>query len=155
MTEIFAFFQALDLSWLWSIVQVLQSLGIFWPTVWNGLKFAFYLWCFWVLFVAAMGVYRVHRDGGLKKATTSVFHRGLAMSLVAVAVTVDFISQYTVAPIAFWDWPKKGEHLVTDRLQRYIKTNISPKRVAFAKWLCHLLDPYDPRGYHCIRRSLP
>lgn len=154
MTELIALYQSLDLSWLWSIVQVLQSLGIFWPTVKVAALVLAFLWCFWVLYVATMGIYRLHLAGELKTATTSRFTLGLAYSLVVVAVVVDFITQYTLACLLFLEFPAKGETLVTGRLQRHLAKPKADWRTSLSDWIClHILDLFDPSKNHCKRRS--
>lgn len=155
MTELLAILSSLDLSWFTTIVRLLDSVGLLWPTVKSGLYVAFFLWCFWVLYVATMGVYRLKLAGELTRATTSRFTMALAYSLVIVAVVVDVIAQYTVASVAFLELPKKGEHLVTDRLQRHMAKYVPDWRVRLADWIClHILDLFDPSKNHCNRRSL-
>ena len=154
MTELLALIQSLDWSWLWSAIQVLQSLGILWPVAKVVLQVAAFLWCFWVLYVATMAVYRLHLAGDLKAATTSRWTLALCYSLVAVAVVVDVIAQYTVAMVVFLEAPKRGEHLVTDRLQRYMALEVPTWRSVKADWICqHILDMFDPDKNHCNRRS--
>lgn len=103
-----------------------------------------YLYIFWCAYIAVMGVYRAHLSGRL-----SGFTKALAYPLVVAAVLVDVVTQYTLAVVLFWDWPLKGEHLVTKRLQRYIQSG-GGWRYAKAKYVCgHLLDPFDPNGKHC------
>ena len=171
MTELLALIQSLDWSWLWSAIQVLQSLGILWPVAKVVLQVAAFLWCFWVLYVATMAVYRLHLAGELKAATTSRWTLALCYSLVIVAVVVDVIAQYTVASLAFLEFPIEwrrktvfgmnipwpaftGEHLVTDRLQRYMAMNVTTWRKVKADWVClHILDLFDPKKNHCKRGS--
>lgn len=155
MTELLALIQSLDLSWLWSAIQVLQSLGILWPVAKIVLLVLAFLWCFWVLYVATMAVYRLHLAGELKVATTSRYTLALCYSLVGIAVLVDVIAQYTVASVLFLEVPKKREHLVTDRLQRYLALEAPSWRTAKADWIClHILDLFDPKKNHCKRRSV-
>lgn len=154
MTELLALIRSLDLSWLWSAIQVLQSLGVLWPVAQVVLQVAAFLWCFWVLYVATMAVYRLHLGGELKTVTTSRFTLALCYSLVGVAGLVDVIAQYTVASVVFLEVPKKREYLVTDRLQRYMALDVPTWRTVKADWIClHILDLFDPKKNHCKRRS--
>lgn len=154
MTEFLALIQSLDLSGFLNVVKVLQALGIFWPVARvAGIVLAF-LWCFWVLYVATMAVYRLHLAGELKTATTSKITLGLCYSLVGIAVVVDAIAQYTLASMVFLEFPDKGEHLVTDRLQRHLASTEPNWRSDLADWVClHALDLFDPSKNHCNRRS--
>lgn len=155
MTEILSVFQSIDLSGLATVAQLLNSFGLLWPTVQTGLWVVLFLWCFWVLYVATMGVYRLKLAGELHAATTSRFTLSLAYSLVIVAVLVDVVAQYTVASVMFLELPRKGEHLVTDRLQRHMAKLNPDWRVRLADWIClHILDLFDPSKNHCDRRSL-
>lgn len=154
MTELLAILSSLDLSWFTTIAGVLNSLGLLWPVVHTGLYVGFFLWCFWVLYVATMAVYRLHLAGELKAATTSKVTLALCYSLVAIAVVVDVIAQYTVASLVFLEFPEKGEHLVTDRLQRHMAKNTPNWRSSLSDWIClHILDLFDPTKNHCNRRS--
>lgn len=154
MTEILAILSSLDLSWFTTIASVLNSLGLLWPVVHTTLYVAFFLWCFWVLYVATMGVYRLKLAGELHTTATSRFTLALAYSLVIVAVVVDVIAQYTVASLMFLEFPEKGEHLVTDRLQRHMAKFKPDWRTRLADWIClHVLDLFDPTKNHCNRRS--
>lgn len=103
-----------------------------------------FLWVFWYIYLIVMGLYRAKLDGRL---TWPV--KILGAPALLVGYIVDIIAQYTIATIVFRDWPAKGEHLVTDRLQRYM-ANPGGIRYRKAKWICeHLLDPFDPTGRHC------
>lgn len=102
-----------------------------------------FLYVFWALYILVMGVYRAHLSGRMSKAAYV-----LGVPWVLLGYTVDIIAQYTIATLYFVDLPKKGEHLVTDRLIRYSAG--SGWRKAKADWICtHLLDLFDPRGDHC------
>lgn len=104
-----------------------------------------WLYLFWCLYVLVMGAYRAHLD----KRLTGVI-KCMSYPIVLLGLGVDVISQYTIATIFFADLPVKGEHLVTDRLQRYIAFGPSNWRYKYAKWICDsILDPFDPSGDHC------
>ena len=102
-----------------------------------------FIWCFWALYVFAMGVYRAHLNDklyGLNKI--------MAMPIIALAYLVDIFANLTLATIIFLDLPK--ETLVTSRLQRYMAGNQDSWRYKLAKYVCdHMLDIFDPNGNHC------
>lgn len=103
-----------------------------------------FLWVFWGLYVLVMGVYRAHLSGRLSAASYA-----MGLPWFVCGYLVDVFAQYTVASVFFLDWPPRGEWLVTDRLQRYIKLE-SGWRYQKAKWICtNLLDVFDPSGDHC------
>jgi hypothetical protein len=102
-----------------------------------------FLYGFWALYVLVMGCYRAHLSGRMSKPAYV-----LALPWVALGYAVDVIAQYTIATVYFADWPRKGEHLVTDRLIRYSAGK--GWRKIKADWICtNLLDIFDPRGDHC------
>lgn len=153
MTDLFALVSPDLLSLVWSgLWSVLSALGLAVPFAKAGFLLATFLWVFWVLYVATMAVYRLHLAGQLKQRTTSRFTLGMCYSLVAIALLVDWIAQYTVATVFFLDWPERGERLVTDRLQRYVSQPWRDWRSDRAHYVCtHLLDLFDPTGDHCKR----
>ena len=105
---------------------------------------ALYLWAFWYAYILVMGVYRAHLAGRLTKLTFA-----LAMPAVVVGYAMDILCQYTVATLVFLDLPASNEHLVTDRLQRYVADGIG-WRSQLSDWICsNLLDVFDPKGNHC------
>ena len=108
------------------------------------LSLILFLWAFWYLYLIVMGLYRAKLNGNLSWSA-----KILGAPALLIGIIVDVVAQYTIATIVFRDWPERGEHLVTDRLQRYM-ANPGGSRYAKAKWLCqHLLDPFDPTGKHC------
>jgi len=150
MTDLLNLFSSSDLIMV--ALRVADALGMLWPTVQAALCLAAFLWIFWVLYVATMGVYRLHLSGQLKSLDISLFTKAMCYSLVAVAVVVDALAQYTVATVMFLDLPRRGERLVTDRLQRYVAQPRQDWRSAKAHYVCtHLLDLFDPTGDHCNR----
>ena len=105
---------------------------------------ALYLYAFWCLYIAVMGLYRAQLAGRLHGVKL-----WMAYPLVAIGIAMDVIAQYAIASVVFLDPPRKGEHLVTSRLQRYMREP-GTRRYALAKWIClHLLDVFDPTGAHC------
>lgn len=108
------------------------------------LALPFFLWVFWAVYVLVMGIYRAHLAGKIKGVTLV-----LSLPWVLIGYAMDVMAQYTLACLFFLDWPKRGEHLVTDRLKRYIKQGIG-WRARKADWICsNLLDVFDPSGNHC------
>ena len=104
-----------------------------------------FLWGFWYLYILVMAFYRAHLQGKLKWYTYI-----LASPALVIGFVVDVIAQYTVAVVYFWDLPARKEHLVTDRLQRYLTYPQDSIRYRKAKFICeNLLDYFDPSGKHC------
>ena len=104
---------------------------------------AAFLYGFWALYILVMGIYRAHLSGRLSKAGYV-----LGLPWVVFGYFVDIVAQYTIATLYFADLPRKGEHLVTDRLKRYSAGK--GWRKTKADWICtHLLDVFDPHGDHC------
>ena len=102
------------------------------------------LWAFWYLYLIVMGLYRAKLNGTLTWTA-----KILGAPALIIGFVLDVIMQYTVASIIWREWPRRGEHLVTDRMQRYLALGHGSRYIK-AKWLCdHLLDPFDPTGKHC------
>lgn len=103
-----------------------------------------YLWVFFYLYVLVMAFYRLHLDHRLVG-----WLRIAAWPVVVIGYLVDLLANWTLATIAFQELPRRPLELVTDRLQRYMKTPGS-RNYQWAHWLCtSLLDPLDPTGAHC------
>lgn len=103
-----------------------------------------FLWVFWYAYILVMGLYRAHLARRL-----SPFAYALAFPALLVGYVMDVVAQYTLATVFFLDLPKRGEHLVTDRLKRYIAFDRGWRQKK-ANWICtHLLDIFDPTGNHC------
>ncbi|GAB3188560.1 hypothetical protein GCM10027292_17590 [Hydrogenophaga aquatica] len=103
-----------------------------------------FLWVFWYAYILVMGLYRAHLAGRMTRFTYF-----LSFPALLAGYVMDVVAQYTLATVFFLDLPKRGEHLVTDRLKRYIAQG-SGWRAAKAEWVCtHLLDIFDPTGNHC------
>jgi hypothetical protein len=103
-----------------------------------------FLWAFWYFYLIVMGLYRAKLDNRLSTPA-----KVLGFPALAIGYVMDVIAQYTLASLFFRELPRKGEHLVTSRLQRYLAY---PHGIRYqkAKWICeHLLDPFDPTGKHC------
>lgn len=102
------------------------------------------LWVFWYLYLIVMGLYRAKLNGTLTWTA-----KILGAPALVIGFVLDVLVQYTIASLIWREWPRRGEHLVTDRMQRYLAHG-SGSRYVKAKWLCdHLLDPFDPTGKHC------
>jgi len=137
-----------------SVLDLITSFG-WWP---NVAQMAFklpyvgqallhvlvFLWVFWGLYVLVMGVYRAHLSGRLSRAAYA-----FGLPWVVIGYLVDVVANIFVATLLFLELPR--ELLVTDRLQRYIKTEgTSAWRRSIAVWVCDdLLDIFDPSGDHC------
>lgn len=103
-----------------------------------------FLWAFWGMYVLVMGIYRAHLSKRLSRAAYV-----LGLPWVALGYAVDVLAQFTIAVVVFLDLPRRGEWLVTDRLERYIAQGAG-WRSWLAKYICdHLLDVFDPSGEHC------
>lgn len=103
-----------------------------------------YLWMFWYLYVLVMGFYRAWLANRLTRTATV-----LAFPALVIGWVTDWLANWTLASLLFWQWPQRPRELVTDRLTRYIATP-SGWRAAPAKWVCEsLLDYFDPNGRHC------
>lgn len=103
-----------------------------------------YLYIFWAAYVLTMGLYRAHLDGRLAGLA-----RWLAYPVVLVALLIDALAQYTLATVIFLDLPHRNDHLVTQRLQRYLLTRDDWRHRLAAAVCTGLLDPFDPSGRHC------
>lgn len=114
------------------------------------------LWAFWCLYVFGMGIYRAWLHRRLRGLSAV-----MAAPLVAVALAVDALMQFTVFTAVFRELPPLRaytvgrrqitlpELLVTHRLRRYSRGGMG-WRTRWADELClHLLDPFDPTGAHC------
>lgn len=153
MSEFIALISNLDL--IGPLLSVAQALGLLSPTIKIVVYVAVFLEIFAWLFIAAMGVYRLHLNGKLKERTRNRWFTRMVVCypLVVVAVVVDVIAQYTLAALFFWEWPPQGERLVSDRLERYLNTRLPGSwHWDWANTICTELDLFDPDGDHCNRK---
>lgn len=103
-----------------------------------------YLYGFWLFYILIMGLYRAHLANQL-----TIYAKVMAFPVVVIGFLIDWIANWTIAPIVFYEFPKTWKELVTDRLVRYIVEETGYK-YNIANWLCtNLLDYFDPRGKHC------
>jgi hypothetical protein len=109
-----------------------------------ALSLILFLWLFWYAYIIVMGLYRAKLDGRL-----SLPAKILGFPAIFIGYAMDVLAQYTLATLIFREWPRRGEHLVTDRLQRYMAYPQGSRYIK-ARWICeNLLDPFDPTGKHC------
>jgi len=95
----------------------------------------------WVLYLAVMNIKR-NKDKLTKVA------KCIAYPVAFIGVITDVFFNITLGSLYFIELPR--EWLFTSRLQRHIKRS-KGKRLRKAEWFCHhLLDPFDPKGYHCV-----
>lgn len=89
-----------------------------------------------------MGLYRVHLSGHMSR-----WLHVLAAPYVLVGLLVDCAANATLFALLFLELPR--EWLVTQRLQRHLRTG-SGWRYRVARAICvKLLDVFDPTGAHC------
>jgi len=70
-----------------------------------------------------------------------------ASPVLVIMITVDFLTQITLATLLFFDLPK--EWTVSDRLIRYRGKGYG-WRFQIATWVCtNALNPFDPTKDHC------
>jgi len=104
-----------------------------------------YGYAFYMLYILAMAHYRAYLAKRLNWAT-----KILGAPILALAIFVDWFSQYTIATLIFRDWPRKGEWLVTTRLKRYLREEPNSWRGKLSQKVCDgLLDGWDATGDHC------
>ncbi|MDE2098890.1 MAG: hypothetical protein KGL39_16675 [Patescibacteria group bacterium] len=114
-----------------------------------------WLWVFWCLYKIVVGDYRAWLSGRL-----SGIPLWLSMPSLAAGWLVDWLTNWTIASIAFVEWPKHPLELVTGRLTRYLlsdpQTEAEKIRKHHAGIICSkLLDPYDPNpAGHCTDQPI-
>lgn len=104
------------------------------------------LYALWILYILVMGLYRAKLADRLSPAATI-----LGAPFLVLGYAVDVFANLTAATILFLEVPR--EALVTTRLTRHLEKG-SGWRHRIAKAICeHLLDPFDPRGAHCVPKT--
>lgn len=107
-----------------------------------------FIWVFFGLYIIVMGAWRARLSGRLTFKNNPLTFV-VCYPYVVLGIAADIIAQYTLASLVFLDPPRWGEHLVTDRFQRYIARG-EGWRYEVAKYICNnALDIFDPRGDHC------
>ena len=111
-----------------------------------------FMYLVWAVYVMVMNMIRV-------KDNMPFASKCLAYPLAIVGVVLDMLLNIVVGTILFLDLPKIQHLLLTARLQEYIDdynkltepaTGLRRWRHKAALWICKdLLDPFDPRGFHC------
>lgn len=103
------------------------------------------LWAFWYLYLIVMGLYRAHLQGRLSKPALVLGAPALALGFL-----LDWVVNWTVASVLFFEPPPRLFDLVTDRLARYLKSD-GGFRKRWAEIICtRLLDVFDPSpAGHC------
>ena len=106
-----------------------------------------WIWIFSVLFITVMAIYGAHKRNRLRW-----YHYVWLFPVVLAGYVFDVVSQYSLAVLVFADLPRTREHLVTDRLHRYINGDFG-YRTKLANLICDgYLDIFDPSGDHCGRQ---
>lgn len=120
------------------------------PFSYFSFRTALFLYVFFALYVLAMGLYRAHLAGTMRKTGYI-----LGWPWMVIAALVDVLANVTIFVVIFVEPPK--EFLVTQRLKRHLKTGPAAGfRYRFARAICrHVLDYFDPRGAHCIPEAGP
>lgn len=105
-----------------------------------------FLWimALWIMFLAVMNLQRA-RDAG----TLTVWGYRLGMPVLYLGLFMDCMTNVFVCTFLFLQFPRRGEYLVTQRLERNIQ-DPSGFRLRMALWFCaNMLDTFDPSGCHC------
>jgi len=111
----------------------------------TGLFVLAYLYIFWLLYLVFTSLYRAH----LNKRLVGI-SKWLGYPIVLLAVVVDWVANFTIAIVVFQELPGSLNEMVTGRLWRYMQEP-EGRNKRWATAICQsLLDPFDPRGAHCI-----
>lgn len=114
------------------------------PLLWVILGTVGALYALWALYLAIMALQRAHQAGQLRGVA-----KWAAVPVVLAGYLLDVAVNLTICSGLFLEGPR--ELLVTDRLQRHIRTG-QGWRQRLARWVCaQLLDQFDPAGTHCGR----
>lgn len=114
------------------------------PWLETGLFILLYLYCFYMLYILIMGIYRAHLLNKLNRLQIV-----LCFPAVVLGWLVDVVCNLVIAPFIFLEVPQ--ELLVTKRLERHIASNDTDEwRYQLSDYICsNLLDVFDPNGSHC------
>lgn len=109
------------------------------------LFYALLLFQFWIGYLAVMSLYRAYLNGTLVGPA-----KYLGYATVAAFVLLDWLMNWTLATVYFWEFPKSWRELVTARLQRYRADGYPEgKKRKTANFICPALNIFDPTGKHC------
>jgi len=104
----------------------------------------FSLFFMWAIYLAVMNLYRAR-----EAKTLSLWANRFGKPLLYFGLFIDFLGNMIWLTIIMLELPR--EYLVTQRLERHLKSGAG-WRYEIAKWACsNLLDAYDPKGCHCDR----
>jgi hypothetical protein len=113
--------------------------------LWAGVIFGAYIFMVltWVMYLAIMGLIPYRKQ-------MHPVAKAHAYVLVAIGLIMDTILNVVIASVLLLQPP--GEFLLTTRLKKNIKRG--GWRGAVSSWVCvHLLDQFDPKGYHCYKTN--
>lgn len=94
-----------------------------------------------IFYLAVMNLKRVRDMGQL-----TVFTKILGYPILVIGLLLDFISNVVLFSVLFLEPPR--EITVTSRLSRHYDPLDNRWRSRLAAWFKHLLDPFDPAGWH-------
>lgn len=98
------------------------------------------LYLFFILYVASMGMVRVHKEGKLNPVLWA-----LCLPFVVFSLIVDVLNNLTIFTVIFAELPR--ELTVTERLKRHVKQHTF--RGKLARFIGdNLLNSFDPTGNH-------
>jgi hypothetical protein len=107
---------------------------------------ALFMYALWVYYLAVMNLYRVH-----KKTPLTGFPLYLGYCVFAPALLLDIVGNLAVMTVLMVELPREWK--VTDRMVRHVNGE-DGWRKRFAEWFStHLLDPFDPKGFHVKREN--
>jgi hypothetical protein len=99
-------------------------------------------WLLWLFYLATMSLWRVELSG----KQTDVAQR-FAAPLLAIGKVLGLSVNTLVMTVVLLELPR--EMAVSTRLARHLHKPDADYRTRVAEWFAwHLLDAYDPRGYH-------
>lgn len=97
----------------------------------------------WLYYRAGMSALPLWQAGKLSKTT-----KALCIPDLIVFLFLD-VALNILMNVFFFNMQK--EWLFTGRLNRYLREDRLGWRGKTARWMCdHMLNPFDPRGNHCI-----
>lgn len=106
-----------------------------------ALSLAALLYLVWFFYLAVMSLARARQAGTLSNGA-----RIMGLPILYLGLALDCLGNLTFAMLIFLDLPR--EPLVSSRLQRYVDGPPGWRRNLALVFARHLLDPFDPRGFH-------